>query len=362
MPEALKRREAEPRGARGARRAAARARRAQPRLPDRRRRGAGRGDRRGPRARRRRRRGGAAAAAAEQPPGQRVHQRTGRGRRPRGLRGRWTPCPRSPASTLDDAAAQGARRPHDRDRRPSTPTTRRCCPARCCRRSALGDGEVPDRTPVDARSRRAAGVSLRRPRAGGLRPGADALRRRPNSEGVAAVACLSPAGGRRGVRARSARAWPTRCRSARASRSPSGPTRRTRRRSARSSARSSARWPRAARALRRDGAQFRDAGPGGRGRPRRLRGRRRQAAQGGREPGGREHQPAIAGRLGDAAATWKKAAAEARAKDKARLRPRGGRDPQGGAAPGPDAQGAAGRRVRALRLKVEKFTEAHAVE
>ena len=67
---------------------------------------------------------------------------------------------------------------------------------------------------------------------------------------------------------------------------------------------------------------------------------------------------AIAGRLGDAAATWKKAAAEARAKDKAGFDRAEAAIRKARAAPGPDARRPEGRRVRALGLSVENFTEA----
>ena len=267
--------------------------------------------------------------------------------------------PEIPGLALDDAAAQGR---GDRtiaigtvDADDST-----LLPGTLLQALGAGDGEVPDRTPVELGP-----DDLQAYRYAGLEPeGSDqalTLYVSPNSEGVAAVACLSPPG--------DAEAFAPECEGVADTLQvsagkpfPVGPDPAyaktlgavfgtLERKVAKGRARAAPRR----RAVPRPGQ-------GGRGRPRRLRGRRRQAAQGGREPGGREHQPGDRGparrRGGDVEEGGRRGAREGQG----RLRPRGGRDPQGGAAPGPDAQGAAGRRVRALRLKVEKFTEAHTVE
>ncbi len=106
-------------------------------------------------------------------------------------------------------------------------------------------------------------------------------------------------------------------------------------------------------ALRRDGAEFREQAKAAGD----IRAAYAEAAAKLRKadvsPSDASINAAIAGRLGDAAATWKKAAEEARAKDKSGLRPRRPGDPQGRAQARADAARARGRRLRARVLTPE---------
>jgi hypothetical protein len=222
--------------------------------------------------------------------------------------------PEIPGLTLDDAAAQAR---GDRtiaigtvDADDST-----LLPGTLLQALGAGDGEVPDRTAVELGP-----DDLQAYRYAGLEPeGSDqalTLYVSPNSEGVAAVACLSPPG--------DAEAFAPECEGVADTLQvsagkpfPVGPDPAYAKTLGAVFGTLERKVAKGRAALRRDGAQFRDQAQAAGD----VRAAYADAAAELRKadvsPADASINQAIAGRLADAAATWKKAAAEARAKDKA---------------------------------------------